>query len=165
MATQRAPFFTGSATGAGVGWAASGVSLIAGYLVGGGWGWRVEHIAPVGAGLHLLAGGVIQQRLRAVPAAAEGFVQGDQVADRAAAAEQVAVLLHKQRALGVQYALEVGVTFAVLGAGQGQRTLRRERRFTQDALALQGLAQAGGGVVGLASGLQHAVLISHQQLL
>ncbi|MNP24007.1 hypothetical protein D3C76_1167400 [compost metagenome] len=134
-------------------------------VAGGRRVWFVEQVAPVGALLHLLAGGRVDQRLGAVPAAAERLVQVDQAADRSAAVGQVGILLGDQRALGVEYALEVRVAFAVLGVGQVQRALGGLRRLAEDVVAFEGLDQADGGVVRLARCLSHAILVEDYQLL
>ena len=58
--------------------------------------WLVKQFTPVGALLHLLAGGRVDRCAAGVPAAAQGLVQRHQAADRIAATDQIAVLLLQQ---------------------------------------------------------------------
>ncbi|MNJ61910.1 hypothetical protein D3C77_577230 [compost metagenome] len=71
----------------------------------------------------------------------------------------------QQQLLGVEHALEVGKAFAVLRAGQVQRALRGLRGLVADACALQRTHQPAGGIVGLAGGFAHALVIQLDQLL
>ncbi|MNH28982.1 hypothetical protein D3C79_891870 [compost metagenome] len=112
-----------------------------------------------------MAGGGIEQRTVTVPTAAKGLVQRDQAVDRGIAIDQVVILLGEQGRLGIEYPLEIRITFTVLGIGQGYRALGGNRRLAEDTVALQGFEQAGRGIVSLTRCLANAVLVDHDQLL
>src|SRR5471030_2397001 len=59
-------------------------------------GGVVQQVVPVRAFFHLLARGAVDGWLGGVPATAERFVQGNQVAHGIAAADQVVVLLRSE---------------------------------------------------------------------